>query len=91
MSDVVDLKKKWNHRWKTDPRFIKGFDYEKPEHADVPDGLKWALPIHESLKAPEVKARSNKIREESEKRVKKNLRDKRKEEALRSRKLSVID
>lgn len=31
MSDVIDLKKKRNHQWKSDSRFIEGFDYEKPE------------------------------------------------------------
>lgn len=62
MSDIIDLKKKFNHRWKNDPVFIEGFDYEKPEYADVPDGLKWSLPIHECLEKPEVKERSKILR-----------------------------
>ena len=38
MSDVIDLGKKSNHRWTRDPKFIDGFNYEKPEYNDVPDG-----------------------------------------------------
>lgn len=67
MSDVIDLKKKFNHKWKKDPRFIEGFDYEKPEYGDVPDSLKWALPIHECLEKPEVKARGQKCHQEAKK------------------------
>ena len=73
MSDVIDLKKKNNHKWKKDQRFVKDFDYEKPEYADMPDGLKWALPIHECLEKPEVKARGKRLREESKKQIEKKL------------------
>lgn len=38
-------------------------------YEDVPDGLKWAIPIHECLEKPEVKARSKRLEEESKKRV----------------------
>lgn len=69
MSDVIDLKKKFNHRWKRDPKFIEGFNYEKPEYADTPDSLRWALPIHECLEKPEVKEQSKRLREESKRRV----------------------
>lgn len=41
-------------------------------YEDVPDGLKWAIPIHECLEKPEVKERSRRLEEESKKRVMKN-------------------
>jgi len=72
MSDIIDLKKKLNHRWKNDPRFMKDFDYEKTEYADVPDGLKWALPIHECLERPEVKERGKKLEADSKRSIRKN-------------------
>ena len=43
---------------------------------DVPDGLKWAIPIHECLESPEVKERSRRLEEESKVRVEKELRKK---------------
>ena len=80
MSDVINLSKKRNHRWKTDPRFIEGFDYEKPEYADTPDNLRWALPIHESISNPRVvaesKRRQEKIRAELKLGARNNLRKK---------------
>jgi hypothetical protein len=69
---IIDLKKKWNHRWKTDPRFMKDFDYEKPEYVDVPDSLKWALPIHECLEKPEMKERSKRHNADSKRSIRKN-------------------
>ncbi len=39
------------------------------DYEDVPDGLKWAIPIHECLEKPEVKARSKRLEEESKRRV----------------------
>ena len=39
------------------------------DYEDVPDGLKWAIPIHECLEKPEVKARSKRLEEQSKKRV----------------------
>jgi hypothetical protein len=41
---------------------------------DVPDSLKWAIPIHECLESPEVKERSRKLEEESKKRVEAELK-----------------
>jgi hypothetical protein len=67
MSDIIDLWNKWTHRWTRDPIFMESFDYEKPEYVDVPDGLKWALPIHECLEKPEVKARCKQFQEASKK------------------------
>ncbi len=55
MSDkVIELKKereRWNQRWRTDPSFRRDFDYEKPEYANCPDDLRWALPLVERQKA----------------------------------------
>lgn len=45
-------------------------------YEDVPDGLKWAIPIHECLESPEVKERSRKLEEESKARVEKEIRKK---------------
>lgn len=47
MGDLYDLNKRFNHRWKTDPLFLKDFDYDNPKYAHVPDDLKWMLPMHE--------------------------------------------
>jgi hypothetical protein len=44
------------------------------DYEDVPDGLKWAIPIHECLEKPEVKERSRRLEEESKKRVKKEFK-----------------
>jgi len=41
------------------------------DYEDVPDGIKWAIPIHECLEKPEVKERSRRLEEESKRRVKK--------------------
>ncbi len=87
MSDIIDLKKKLNHRWKNDPVFMEGFDYEKPEYADVPDGLKWALPIHESVNKPEEIQRQKRVQEEA----KKELESERRAGRLKTRKLSVVE
>lgn len=43
---------------------------------DVPDSLKWAIPIHECLESPEVKEASRKAVEQSKLRVEKELRKK---------------
>ncbi len=86
MSDVINLKNKLNHKWKTDPVFMEGFDYEKPEYSDVPDGLKWALPIHESVNKPEETQRQKRVREEA----KKELESERRASRFKSRKLSII-
>lgn len=87
MSDFVDLKKKWNHRWKTDPRFMKDFDYEKPEYANVPDGLKWALPLYDAANSPQELAMQKRIQEEAK--AKSEALDK--SNRLKSRKLSIAD
>lgn len=41
------------------------------EYEDVPDRLKWAIPIHECLERPEVIEASRRLEAESKKRVKK--------------------
>lgn len=43
---------------------------------DVPDGLKWAVPIHECLEKPEVKKASRRLEDESKKRVEKEIQKK---------------
>lgn len=40
---------------------------------DIPDGLKWAIPIHECLESPGVKERSRRLEEESKASVEKEL------------------
>lgn len=45
-------------------------------YGDVPDGLKWAIPIHECLESPEVKKRSRRLEEESKARVATEIRKK---------------
>lgn len=87
MSDVINLKKKWNHRWKTDPRFIEGFDYEKPEDADTPDSLRWALPLHEAANSPQELQKQKRMMDEAKKTVAAEMKVKR----LNSRKLSIAD
>ncbi len=86
MSKVIDPNKKFNHRWKTDPKFIKGFDYDSPKHADVHDGIKWALPLFENQDTPEFKAESKRIDD----RVDKKIETEKKAERLKSRKLSIV-
>lgn len=43
------------------------------QYDDVPDGLKWAIPIHECLESPEVKEASRKLEEEVKLRVEKEF------------------
>lgn len=45
-------------------------------YEDVPDGLKWALPIHECLEKPEIKEASRRLEAESKKRVEMEFRKK---------------
>lgn len=55
---VVELKserERWNQRWRTDRLFKPDFDYEKPEYANCPDDLRWALPLFENQRKPEFK------------------------------------
>lgn len=46
------------------------------QYEDIPDGLKWAIPIHECLESPEVKERSRRLAEEAKARVEKEIRKK---------------
>lgn len=46
------------------------------QYEDVPDGLKWAIPIHECLDSAEVKERSRRLEEEARARVDKEIRKK---------------
>jgi hypothetical protein len=52
MSKVIEIAKRFNHRWKTDPAFERGFDYDNPKYAGVDVDLKWAIPLIESQKRP---------------------------------------
>lgn len=45
-------------------------------YEDVPDGLKWALPIHECLEKSEVKERSQRLEQESKLKVVKEFNKK---------------
>lgn len=42
---------------------------------DVPDSLKWAIPIHECLEKPEVKEASRRLEEESKARVEQEIKE----------------
>jgi hypothetical protein len=42
---------------------------------DVPDGLKWAIPIHECLESPEVKQRSKRLEDDAKIKVEKEFRE----------------
>jgi len=86
MSEVIDPKEKFNHRWKTDPKFIKGFDYDSPQYSDVPDDLKWAIPLSEHQDKPEFKAEMKRLEE----RVDQKIEAEKKSERLKNRKLLVV-
>ena len=45
-------------------------------YGDVPDGLKWAIPIQECLESPEVIERSRRIEAESKLRIEKEVKNK---------------
>ena len=45
-------------------------------YEDVPDGLKWAIPIHECLESAEVKEASRRLEAESKQRVENEFRKK---------------
>ncbi|OYZ20525.1 MAG: hypothetical protein B7Y39_10645 [Bdellovibrio sp. 28-41-41] len=42
-SKVYDLTKQYNHRWKTDPRYRKNFDYDHLDFKDVPGDIRWMI------------------------------------------------
>ncbi len=44
------------------------------KYNDVPDGLQWAIPIHECLEKPEVKERSRRLQELAQREVEKELK-----------------
>jgi hypothetical protein len=90
MANVIDPKKKFNHRWKTDPKFIKDFDYDDPKYADVPDDLKWAIPLTERQKTQRAQAENKMSDAFSKQRVEKELIEIKKMTARQSRKLSVV-
>ncbi len=46
------------------------------DYEDVPDGLKWAIPIHECLEKPEIQESSRRLEEESKARAAKEIRKK---------------
>ena len=74
---IIEIKKRFNHRWKQNPLFIRGFDYDDPKYAAVPDDLKWALPIHEATSTAEYKAVSARMNAEAKKQVAMEIRRKR--------------
>lgn len=60
----------------------------KPQknYKNVPEGLMWAIPIHECLEKPEVKAESKRLQAESLARITKEFNErKKKEKALAPR------
>ncbi len=69
MANIIDPKKKHSQHWKCDPQYEKGCDYDDPKYADVPDDLKWALPIHEAINKPEEMERQKRLKAEVEARV----------------------
>lgn len=46
------------------------------DYEEVPDGLKWAIPIHECLEKPEVKEASHRLEQESKNKIEKEFRKK---------------
>ncbi len=56
---------------------------------DVPDNLKWGIPIHECLESPEVKQRSQKLEEEAKRKVEQEFEEI--EKAKRRRALSSLN
>lgn len=56
---------------------------------DVPDSLKWAIPIHECLEKPEVKEASHRLEQQSKFKIEKEFEEK--ERAKRLQRLSVIE
>ncbi len=43
------------------------------DYEDVPDGLKWAVPIHECLQRPEVVEEGKNLQERAKKKVEREL------------------
>ena len=58
-------------------------------YEDVPDTLKWALPIHECLEKPEVKEASHRLEQQSKIKIEKEIKEN--ERAKRLQRLSVIE
>ena len=56
---------------------------------DVPDSLKWAIPIHECLEKPEVKEASHRLEQQSKLKIEKESKEK--ERVSRLQKLSVVE
>lgn len=65
------------------------FTKNNKNYDDVPDSLKWAIPIHECLEKPEVKEASRRAEVESKKRVEKEI--KAKERIQRLKQMSVVE
>ncbi|MBF0314322.1 MAG: hypothetical protein HQK50_07130 [Oligoflexia bacterium] len=55
------------------PKILAFTKESQEKYSDVPDSLKWAIPIHECLNRPEVKLASKQQEEESKKRVMKKI------------------
>ncbi len=77
MSKIIELSKRFNHRWKTDPAFERGFDYDNPKYAGVDDDLKWAIPMMEAQDQPEFIRRSNAAQERAARKVEAEMKAKR--------------
>jgi len=63
MSTIIDLSQRFNHRWKTDRLYVKGFHYGQPKYANVPDDCKWMLPMHEQQNDTRVRDEARRITE----------------------------
>ncbi len=57
---------------------ILGLSKNNDKYANVPDALKWAIPLHEWVTRPEALAEAQAMTESSKKRVEAELKAKRK-------------
>lgn len=55
-SKVYDLTKQYNHKWKTDPRYRKNFDYDHSDFKDVPGDIRWMITIGPKDKSQYLKS-----------------------------------
>lgn len=56
---------------------VLGITKNNKDYKDIPDNLKWAIPIHEATETPEYKADCKRVREEAERMAKKIIARKR--------------
>ncbi len=65
MGELKKLSDTYNHRWKSDPLFVQGFDYDCAKYANVPGDQKWMIPLFEAQKDPAVIAEHKRVEKEA--------------------------